>query len=88
LIDSESMAKIFEFRKPEPAKERDKSCSWCQNRNTHPLDPPCARCKWYDRDTVFDLEVEGEGVVMVRKEVDPDTFEIRFIPAEETDIEF
>ena len=81
------MAKIFEFKKPEEPK-KEKGCSWCQHRNTHPMDPPCDKCKWYDRDTVFDLEVVGEGVVQVRKEVDPDTLEIRFIPAEETDIEF
>jgi len=80
------MAKIIEFRKPE--ETRGKSCSWCKNRETHPLDPPCDRCRWYDRDTVFDLEVVGEGIVKVRKEVDPDTLEIRFIPAEDTDIDF
>ena len=31
------MAKIFEFSRPEQKKE--KSCSWCKNRETHPLDP-------------------------------------------------
>lgn len=80
------MAKIIEFKK-QPEQEKGKSCSWCKNRGTHPLDPPCDRCRWYDRDEVFDLEVAGEGVVKVRKEVDPETFEIRFIPAEETDID-
>ena len=68
------MAKIFEFKKPEENKK--KSCSWYQHRSPHPLDPPCDKCKWYDRDTVFELEVVGEGVVKVREEVAPEPFKI------------
>lgn len=79
------MAKIFEFKKPE--EKKDRSCSWCQHRGTHPLDPPCDKCKWYDRDTVFELELEDGSFAKFRKEVDPDTYEIRFLPAEDSDIE-
>lgn len=79
------MAKIIEFKRP--VEDRKQSCSWCKNRNTHPMDPPCDKCKWYDRDTVFDLKVFGKKTMKVRKVVDLETLKIKFIPAKDADSE-